>query len=46
MENNNLKKYPVLTQVLMKGQSQQLPKGNQLHREKFREILKGKSKTL
>jgi hypothetical protein len=36
--------YPVLTQVLMKGQSIKLPKGNQLHREKFREILKGKTK--
>ena len=36
--------YPVMTQVLMKGKSIKLPKGNELKREKFREVLKGKTK--
>ena len=36
--------YPIMTQVLIKGKSIKLPKGNALKREKFREVLKGKTK--
>lgn len=44
MINNKESSYPIMTQVLLKGSSIKLPKGNQLNREKFRETLKGKTK--
>lgn len=40
----NLSTYPIMTQVLFKGKSIKLPKGNELKREKFRETLKNKTK--
>ena len=42
--SDDQRSYPVMTQVLMKGKSIKLPKGNELKREKFREVLKGKTK--
>ena len=44
MDIKKINTYPIMTQVLFKGKSIKLPKGNELKREKFRETLKSKTK--